>query len=65
MNEYQEKDFGNARFPQNKKGFETFIDCFGTIESMDKKYVLFKDNDGYQYLIDRKDFKFEKREFKK
>ena len=57
-------DFGHARFPQDKRGFKTVIDCYGTIVAVEKKVVLFKDNDGYNYLIDRKDFEFEKKEFK-
>ena len=57
--------FGRARFPQEKKGFKSGIDAYGTIESMDKKYILFKDNDDYAYLINRDNFQFAKCEFKK
>ncbi len=58
-------DFGRARFPQSKKGFITNIDTFGIIKSLEKKYILFEDNDGFLYLIDKKDFWFDKQEFKK
>ena len=59
-----EGDFGRARFPQEKKGFATVIDCFGVIKSIEKKYILFEDNDGFPYLIDKKDFEFEKKDKK-
>lgn len=55
-----EGDFGEADFPQEKKGFNTRIKCFGTIKSMEKRYILFEDNDGFPYLIDKKDFIFTK-----
>lgn len=65
MNEkYEIGDFGRAKFNQTKKGFETRIDCFGTIKAVEKKVVLFTDNDGFNYLIYKKDFEFEKCDFK-
>jgi hypothetical protein len=64
MDEYELGQFGRARFSQNKKGFVTSIDAFGIIKSMDKKYILFEDNDNYQYLVNKKDFRFDKCEFK-
>ena len=61
---FEVSDFGRARFPQEKKGFKSGIDAFGIIKSIEKRYILFQDNDDYLYLIDRKDFQFEVCEFK-
>jgi len=55
-----EGDFGRAKFPQEKKGFIGGIDAYGFIKSMDKGYVLFEDNDGFPYLVNKKDFQFTK-----
>lgn len=57
-------EFGHARFPQSKKGFLTTIDYFGRIRGIDKKLIFFIDNDDFPYLAEKKDFKFEKCEFK-
>jgi len=56
-----ESDFGHARIAQDKKGFKTVIDCYGTIKKIERKFVLFEDNDGYLYLVEKKDFVFEKK----
>ena len=61
MNEYEINDFGEASFVYEKKGFRGCIKCYGTIRAIEKKVVLFFDNDDYEYLIHRKDFKFEKK----
>lgn len=57
-------EFGHARFPQSKKGFNTTIDTYGYIRGADNKFVFFVDNDGYVYLAEKKDFKFEAYDFK-
>lgn len=57
----KEGEFGHARFPQEKKGFKTVIDCYGTVKRVEKKYILFEDNDGYPYLVEKKEFLFEKK----
>lgn len=59
-----EGDFGHARFPQIKKGFATTIDCYGTIKNIEDRYILFEDNDGYPYLVDKKDFEFKPQQFR-
>jgi hypothetical protein len=59
-----EGDFGRAKFPQEKKGFVSGIDAYGTIKSIEKRYILFEDNDGFPYLVDKKDFQFANCEFK-
>jgi hypothetical protein len=64
MDEYEVDQFGHARFPQSKKGFFTTIDCFGRIKGIDRKLIFFVDNDDFPYLAEKKDFKFEKQEFK-
>jgi len=57
-------DFGRARFPQEKKGFIGGIDTYGRIKAIEKKFVLFEDNDGYIYLVERENFGFTECEFK-
>lgn len=56
--------FGHARFPQSKKGFNTTIDAFGWVRGIDKKLVFFEDNDGFPYLAEKRNFVFEAVEFK-
>ncbi len=56
-----DNDFGHAHFPQEKKGIKTAVDCYGTIKKIEKKFVLFEDNEGFIYLIDKKEFQFEKK----
>jgi hypothetical protein len=63
MKEYNPGDFGIARFPL--KNEITIFNGFGTIISVNGDYILFKDNDEYQYLISRDNFVFEKRTIKK
>jgi hypothetical protein len=62
--EYKEGDFGHAVFLYNRKCMEYSIDCYGTITSVDKKYIWFTDNDGFPYLISKKEFKFTKEDKK-
>ena len=60
ITDYQAGDFGSARFTTHKKCFKTTINCYGIIRLVEKKYLLFVDNDDFEYLINRKDFVFEK-----
>ena len=64
MNDYAVDQFGEAHFPVNRKGCRRFITAFGTIKAIEKKVLMFVDNDGFTYLIDKKDFQFTKSEFK-
>ena len=64
MNDYVLNDFGEAHFPVSTKGYMRFITAFGTIKAIEKKVLMFVDNDGFTYLIDRKDFTFTKETFK-
>jgi hypothetical protein len=56
-------DFGQAHLIYECKGLKRGVTAFGTIKTVEKKYVLFQDNDGYLYLCDRKTFDFNKCEF--
>jgi hypothetical protein len=53
--------FGEAIRLQSKY---TRITAFGTIKELEPKFVLFVDNDGFPYLLNRKEFNFIPREFK-
>jgi len=64
MNEYKVDDFGEARLLVSRKGCNRHVTCFGTIKAVEKKVVLFTDNDGFSYLVDKKDFNFTKEIFK-
>ena len=63
MNDYQIGDFGECHLICERKGFKRDVTAFGTIQAIEKKFVLVKDNDGYLYLADRQTFKFEKQVF--
>jgi hypothetical protein len=64
MNDYAVNDFGEARFPVSRKGCKRYITASGIIKAIEKKVLMFVDNDGFTYLIDKKDFQFTKSEFK-
>jgi hypothetical protein len=59
MNNYQVGDWGMAHFKYHCKGLERGITAYGQILAVEKKVVLFRD-DVIEYLINRKDFEFEK-----
>jgi hypothetical protein len=63
MNEYSAGDFGEATFRTNKKGFSSRITTYGTIKAVEKKVLWFTDNDGFDYLVERRHFEFERKEF--
>jgi len=54
-------DFGEAWFAL--KDNITRFHGFGTITFLDKNYILFKDNDDFQYHIKVGDFNFKKKDF--
>jgi hypothetical protein len=58
MNKYNIGDFGIAKF-KLKDGITGFCG-HGTILQCDNKYILFKDNDDFQYLVEREKFDFGK-----
>lgn len=64
MNEYQINSFGHACFVIEKKGKVTPINCYGTIKAIEKKYILFSDNDNFLYLVEKSKFQFTPEEFK-
>ena len=61
---YQVGDFGRATFKSKKGKYEVGINCYGTITMLDKKFVWFTDNEGYAYLIAKKEFTFTKEDKK-
>ena len=61
MNDYDVNDWGEVSLKFEKKGFKGGVNCYGTIKSVEKKYVLFEDHDGFLYLVEKKNFKFEKK----
>ena len=64
MTEYNVSDFGKAKFILEKNCVRRTMECYGTILMIEKKYVLFRDNDKYEYIIAKTDFQFAKCEFK-
>jgi hypothetical protein len=61
---YSIDDYGEGRFPVSRKGCRRFITAFGTIKAIEKRVIMFTDNDNFSYLIDKKDFTFNKTVFK-
>ena len=53
-------DFGHASFIADKNDFKVPTDCFGIITMTDGKYIWFTDNNDTPYLVEKKNFKFEK-----
>lgn len=60
-NDYESGDWGEAKFKFEKKGFKGGLTCHGTIKSVEKKFVLFEDHDNFLYLVEKKNFVFEKK----
>ena len=58
---YQAGDFGDARFKFGK-GITRFRG-YGTILHIDGDYIVFKDNDDFQYHIRADEFNFTKKDF--
>jgi hypothetical protein len=53
-------DYGKGSFKYEKKGFKGGLTAMGIIKDMDGKYLLFEDNDGFNYLVKKDKFEFEK-----
>jgi len=64
MSDYAIDDFGHAVFKAEKNNYNVPTDCYGTIKMIENKYVLFEDNNGTPYLVEKKKFQFERKEFK-
>ena len=62
MNDYTCGDFSEAHLIVTKNGCKRGVTCYGTIEAIEKKFILFKDNEGYLYLAERSTFEFTKHE---
>ncbi len=64
MNNYQIGQFGHASFKIKKRGqIITGFNGYGRIIDLDAKYVLFKDNEGYEYIVPKSRFTFIEEEF--
>lgn len=59
-NDYQIGDWGVTTFTRKKYGLQGKITAFGQIKAIERKVILFED-DCIEYLIDRKEFIFEKK----
>lgn len=56
----QINDFGKAHFKIKKRGvLFTGVEAHGTIIDMDAKCVLFRDNDGFEFIVPKSRFEFE------
>lgn len=60
MIEYKVGDFGEAHCVKIKWGQKWGVTCHGSIQVIEKKHVLFKDNEDFLYLCDKKEFTFKK-----
>ena len=60
MDDYKVFDWGIATFPK-KKGFAGSITAFGQIKYIERKVLLFSD-DCQEYIIEKKNFTFEKKQ---
>ncbi len=58
MIDYEIGSFGEAKLIVEKRGDKREIICSGRITMVDKKMVWFTDNEGYPYLVERKNFQF-------
>jgi hypothetical protein len=56
MTDYKINDFGEAKLIVEKRGDKREIICSGRITMVDKKMIWFTDNEGYPYLVERKNF---------
>ena len=59
MEDYAVNDWGIATFPK-KKGMADKITAYGQITGLEKKVLTFQD-DCTEYIIERKNFVFEKK----
>ena len=55
---YNVGDFGQASFRMNKHGCEIGFNGYGTIVDQDQKFILFVDNDGFEFVIAKSKFTF-------
>ena len=55
---YNIGDFGQASFKMKKRGCETGFCGYGTIIDQDDRFVLFQDNDEFEYVIAKAKFNF-------
>jgi hypothetical protein len=51
-------DYGWAHFYTKCKNKITGFSCYGTIARIEKKFLLFIDNDDLEYITEKKTFEF-------
>ena len=62
MDNFSVNDYGWAHFYTKSKGITQGFSMFGTVMKIEKKYLLFVDNDDIEYYAERSSFKFERKE---
>ena len=60
MNKLKPGDFCHFQFTQWPKGLETPMDLYGTVIIVYEGAILIEDNDGYPYLVLKKDIRYER-----
>gem|GEM_PF-3878625 len=62
---YEINSYGKASFKIKKRGKAiTGFNGYGTIIEIESNVVLFRDNDGFEFIVKRSEFNFEVEEFK-
>lgn len=56
---YNPGDWGKASFKYTKNGFKGGLLAYGQIKIVEKKVILFED-DFQEYIVEKKNFTFEK-----
>jgi hypothetical protein len=59
---YQIGEYGWCQFYLKAKGVTQWFSHYGTITRIEKKYLALVDNDEIEYIIEKKNFTFEKHE---
>ena len=54
---YHIGDFIEAEFIWRREGVKNWMHIFATVTDVDRYYILFTDNEGQQYLIQKRDIK--------
>ena len=51
-------DSGIAEFTYKKKNFKGYFKGMGSIIDTDNNWLIFRDNDGFEYLVHKTKFRF-------
>jgi hypothetical protein len=57
MDKLQISDYGRFDFIIKKKGLTTSFNLCATVIDIDNKYILIKDNDEIEYIVQKSDVK--------